>query len=62
MDMYITESKKGMYSLKQAALLVYNFLKQNLEPHGYFPIPHTTGFWKHKHRKKYFLSVLMALA
>ena len=26
--------KKGMYGLKQVALLAYNFLKQNLEPHG----------------------------
>ena len=43
--------KKGMYGSKQATLLAYNFLKQNLEPHGFFPIPHTTGLWKHKHRK-----------
>ena len=43
--------KKGIYGLKQAVLLAYNFLKQNLEPHGYFPIPHTTGLWKHKHRR-----------
>ena len=40
-----------MYSLKQVALLAYNFLKQTLEPHGYFPIPHITGTWKHKHRR-----------
>ncbi len=44
--------KKGMYGLKQAALvLAYNFLKKNLAPHdGYEPIPHTDGLWKHKTR------------
>ena len=39
--------KKGMYGLKQAALLAYNFLKHNLIPHGYAPIPHASGLWKH---------------
>ena len=42
--------KKGMYGLKQAALLAY-ILKQNLELHGYIPIPYTTGLSKHKYRK-----------
>ena len=27
--------KKGMHGLKQAALLAYNCLKNNLAPHGY---------------------------
>ena len=39
--------KKGMYGLKQASLLAYNFLKEKLAPHGYHPIPHTIGLWKH---------------
>jgi len=39
--------KKGMYSLKQAALLAYNYLVEKLAPHGYRPIPHTIGMWKH---------------
>ena len=46
--------KKGMYNLKQAALLAYKFLKQNLEPHGCIPIPHTVGLWKHKSRNVVF--------
>ena len=42
--------KKGMYGLKQAALLAFNFIKENLAPHGYEPIPHTDGLWRHKTR------------
>ena len=39
--------KKGMYGLKQAAILAYNNLKNKLKPFGYEPIPHTDGLWKH---------------
>lgn len=38
---------KGMYGLKQAAILAYDQLKQNLAPHGYQPIPNTVRMWKH---------------
>ena len=41
---------KGIYGLKQAAILAYQQLKTHLEPHGYFPIPNTVGMWKHKTR------------
>ena len=44
---YYCKIKKGMYGLKQASLLAYNFLKEKLAPHGYHPIPHTIGLWKH---------------
>ena len=37
-----------MYGLKQAALLGYENLIQNLKPFGYHPIPHTDGLWKHE--------------
>ena len=40
----------GMYGLKQVALLAFNFLKENLKPFGYEPIPHTDGLQKHKTR------------
>ena len=43
--------KKGMYGLKQAAVLAYNHLVRNLSKHGYAPIPHTVGLWKHKTRR-----------
>ena len=39
-----------MYGLKLTALLVYNFLKKNLAPYGYYAIPHTVGLWKHATR------------
>ena len=35
--------KKGMYGLKQAAILAFKQLKAKLKPHGYEPIPHTDG-------------------
>ena len=43
-----------MYGLKQAAILAYKQLKQNLAHHGYHPIPHSVGMWKHKSRKTIF--------
>ena len=42
--------KKGMYGLKQAAILAYQQLKQHLEPFGYVPIKNTVGLWKHRTR------------
>ena len=41
---------KGMYGLKQAALLAYNNLKRCLAPHGYAPVPGTVGLWNHHTR------------
>ena len=43
-----------MYGLKQAALLAYNNLKENLRPHGYAPVPGTIGLWKHDKRNIHF--------
>ena len=45
---------KGMYGLKQAAILAYKQLVINLGQHGYYPIPLTTGLWKHKTRDTVF--------
>jgi hypothetical protein len=42
--------KKGMYGLKQAAILAYNHLKTVLAPHGYTPVIGTVGIWKHHTR------------
>ena len=39
---------KGMYGLKQAAILAYNQLVIALAPAGYYPAPHTVGLWCHK--------------
>ena len=40
--------KKGMYGLKQAAILAYNNLINNLKDDGYSPIKLTDSYWKHK--------------
>ena len=54
-DGYIyIQIKKGMYGLKQAAVLAYNQLVSKLKIHGYFPSPHTNGIWEHKTRKTRF--------
>jgi hypothetical protein len=45
---------KGMYGLKQAAILAYNNLVKHLKSHGYEPVPFTTGLWQHKTRSTKF--------
>jgi hypothetical protein len=42
--------KKGMYGLKQAAILAYQNLVKLLAPHGYSPCPNTPGLWRHSTR------------
>ena len=44
----------GMYGLKQAAILSYNLIKQQLAPAGYYPIKESNGLWKHKTRRTIF--------
>ena len=46
--------KKGMYGLKQAAVLAYNQLKEKLQPQGYAPVAGTVGIWEHTTRKTKF--------
>lgn len=47
-----------MYGLKQVTILAYYQLKTNLAKHGYFPIPHAVGMWKHTtHKTKFCLCV-----
>ena len=46
---------KVMYGIKQAAIIAYNQLISHMEPHGYYPVPFTTGLWSHKTRN-YFCS------
>ena len=45
--------KRGMYGLKQAAVLAHEQLVENLKPFGYHPIPNT-NFWKHTTRPTIF--------
>ena len=43
--------KKGMYGLKQAAILAYEQLSERLQAAGYRPIITSTGMWKHETRQ-----------
>ena len=47
-DYIFIKISKGMYGLKQAAVLAYENLIKNLKPFGYEPIPHTDSYWRHK--------------
>ena len=38
---------KGMYGLKNAAILAYDNLKPHLAKFGYSPVPGTVGLWQH---------------
>ena len=46
--------KKGMYGLKQADVLAYQNLVQNMKQHGYQPCPLSPGIWNHTTRKTKF--------
>jgi hypothetical protein len=49
---------KGMYGLKQAAVLTYNKLSTHLSDAGYKPIIGAMGIWTHKVKKiNFFLCV-----
>jgi len=43
-----------MYGLKEAGIVAYKHLATNLLPHGYAPMQHTPGVWKHQQRKTTF--------
>ena len=42
--------KKGMYGLKQAAILAYEQLVEHLKPHGYYPVPHKNWTLETQHQ------------
>ena len=48
------EIRKGMYGLKEAAILAYDQLKAHLAPYGYFPVAQTPGLWRHTDRRTTF--------
>lgn len=39
--------KKGVYGLKQAAILAYKKLVDHLKPFSYAPFPFSLGLWTH---------------
>ena len=46
--------KKGLYGLKQAAILAFKLLVKRLAEGGYEQIPFTNGLFRHKTRKTVF--------
>ena len=40
------EISKGMHGLNEAGILAFNYLVENLDPHGYYPVWYTPGLWK----------------
>ena len=43
--------RKGMYGLKQAAILVFDNFITDLSSHGYIPVPNTIEIWHHATRR-----------
>jgi hypothetical protein len=41
---------KGMYGLPQAGRLANDLLVKRLNPHGYYPVEHNHGLWRHETR------------
>ena len=58
-DGYVyVEIKKGIYGIKQAAVITYQQLVKHLDGHSYYPITFTTSLWSHRTLKtKFFLCV-----
>ena len=55
-DNYVyVKIKKGMYGLKQAAIIAYKHLVKKLQPHGYYPVPSTSNLWAHTSRPTVFV-------
>ena len=52
------EIRKGMYGLPQAGKIANDELQWQLKPHGYHPVTHTPGLWKHNTRATMFTLVV----
>jgi len=53
-DYIYVEIRKGMYGLKEAAILAFEQLRDHLAPFGYHPVKHTPGLWSHETLKTTF--------
>ena len=53
-DYIYVRIRRGMYGLKQAAILAYDQLVAHLKPHGYLPVPGTNGIFRHTTRRTKF--------
>ena len=45
------EIRKGIYSFKIAGIIAFNYVVNNVAPHGYYPVRYTPSLWKHETRK-----------
>jgi len=48
------EIRRGMYGLPQGGLIAMELLEKRLAKHGYRPVAHIPGFWKHDTRPVWF--------
>ncbi len=48
------EIQHGIYGVQKAGILANKIIKQYLEKHGYFELPHTPGLFKHIPRPVWF--------
>ena len=53
-DVLVWKPSKGMYGLKQAAIIAYKQRIAYIDSHWYYPVPLTTGLLPHQTRKTYF--------
>ena len=44
------EIRRYIYGLPQADKLANKYLRNKLQPHGYYEVSHTLGLWKHIYR------------
>jgi hypothetical protein len=49
---------KGMYGLTQSGRLANDLLIKRLAPHGYHPVKHTHGVWRHETRRVTFTLIV----
>ena len=52
---------KGVYGLKQAAVIAYQKLVKHIDGHSYHPIQFTTGLWYHRTLKTKFCLCVVIL-
>ena len=48
------EIRKGIYSFKIAGIIAFNYVVNNVAPHGYYPVRYTPSLCKHETRKNDF--------
>ena len=49
------EIRRGMYGIKDAGILAFNYVVENLAPYVYHPVKYIAGFWEHETRNTIFV-------